>query len=168
MRTPMSWYDATPSGRIVNRCTKDQDDIDVNLPFTIQIAFGNILQLVFVICMIGVITPLFLILALLVGAYYISTIKYYLKTAREVKRVCSILKAPLLTLISETYNGLYTIRAFDNTEMFYRDYQTKGDTEHRSRINQDYTNRWIALRTDFFGAMIVGYMFHFLSTFSFA
>jgi ATP-binding cassette, subfamily C (CFTR/MRP), member 1 len=29
LKTPMSWYDVTPSGRIISRITKDQDDIDV-------------------------------------------------------------------------------------------------------------------------------------------
>lgn len=89
-------------------------------------------------------------------SYYWTVIKFYLKTAREVKRVCSILKAPLLTHISETYNGLFTLRAMDRTEYFYRLYQTKSDTEHRSRVNQDHTNRWISLRTDIFGSLIVG------------
>eukprot|EP01017_Pseudomicrothorax_dubius_P035126 TRINITY_DN4883_c0_g1_i2.p1 TRINITY_DN4883_c0_g1~~TRINITY_DN4883_c0_g1_i2.p1 ORF type:complete len:1425 (+),score=392.81 TRINITY_DN4883_c0_g1_i2:120-4394(+) len=156
MKTPISWYDVTPSGRIVNRCTKDQDDVDSNLPFTIQIAFASILQVIFVIIMISAITPLFLIMAFFLFTYYISVIGYYLKTAREIKRVCSILKAPLLTHIGETYNGLYILRSAGKLELIYKEYQTKADSEHRSRVNQDYTNRWISLRTDFFGAVVVG------------
>ncbi len=33
LKSPMSWYDVTPSGRILARVTKDQDDIDLMLPF---------------------------------------------------------------------------------------------------------------------------------------
>ena len=36
MQTPLSWFDVTPTGRIIARATKDQDDLDNNLAFNVQ------------------------------------------------------------------------------------------------------------------------------------
>lgn len=62
MKTPMSWFDITPSGRIINRCTKDQDDVDTTLPFTIQFAFGNLLQLFSIMILVNFLKNLWIAL----------------------------------------------------------------------------------------------------------
>lgn len=38
LHTPMYWFDITPTGRIISRTTKDQDDIDSLLPFSLSVA----------------------------------------------------------------------------------------------------------------------------------
>ncbi len=108
---------------------------------------------------IGVITPLFFILALIIGVYYIMIIRHYLKTAREVNRLCSMLKAPVMSHVSESNNGLITVRAFKKIDMFYNEYVRRANTKNRGKLNQVYSHRWINLRTDFVGSFIVGY-FH--------
>lgn len=48
IRNPMSFFDSTPLGRILNRFTADVDEIDEELPSTIH-ALLNCLYLVYVL-----------------------------------------------------------------------------------------------------------------------
>eukprot|EP01017_Pseudomicrothorax_dubius_P009841 TRINITY_DN13434_c0_g1_i1.p1 TRINITY_DN13434_c0_g1~~TRINITY_DN13434_c0_g1_i1.p1 ORF type:complete len:256 (+),score=21.65 TRINITY_DN13434_c0_g1_i1:54-821(+) len=155
MKTPISWFKTTPNVQIIQRCTKDQDDVDGNLPLFIQTALTNILQALLVIIMISTITPLFSVFAIIIFYYYVSIFRYYLKTAREIKRVSSSLVAQVSTHVGETYNGLYMLRATRKLYLFCREYHTKSDTEHRGRVNDNYSERWMSLRTDFIGALVV-------------
>lgn len=45
-RAPMSFFDTTPFGRILNRVGKDIETIDIQLPFNVQFFFQCILQVI--------------------------------------------------------------------------------------------------------------------------
>jgi ABC-type multidrug transport system fused ATPase/permease subunit len=46
LKTPLNWFDVTPTGRIISRTTKDQDDLDSNLSFNVQFSVQNLLILI--------------------------------------------------------------------------------------------------------------------------
>ncbi len=70
-------------------------------------AFTNILQIFSACIMIGVITPLFFGLAAVLFIIYTFMIGYYLKTSREVRRLVANGRSPLLSILSESMNGIY-------------------------------------------------------------
>lgn len=75
LHTPMWWFDITPTGRIVARTSKDQDDLDTSLPWNMQFALGNVIQLVATCIMISVILPLFLIVFFISFFIYIKIVQ---------------------------------------------------------------------------------------------
>ncbi|KAL9951147.1 hypothetical protein ACROYT_G043760 [Oculina patagonica] len=85
---------------------------------------------------------------------YIS--KYYLKTSRELKRLESICRSPVFSHISETLNGLDTIRTRgrqrDFVDQFYR-YQ---DVHNQSYIMVMASGRWLGVRLDLLASLLIG------------
>lgn len=70
MRAPMSFFDTTPLGRIVNRFSNDMDVIDEGLYQIWSLFFSVLLDLFGIIVAIGYTTPLFLLVLPLLGALY--------------------------------------------------------------------------------------------------
>lgn len=70
MRSPLSFYDITPLGRVLNRFSKDIDTVDIILPQTLRgflMCFMHVLQTVIVV---AIATPQVFIVALPLGALY--------------------------------------------------------------------------------------------------
>ena len=124
LEAPVLFFDSNPVGRILNRFSKDIGCLDELLPktflFSIQLALGMLASVV----VPTVTNPwlLFVVVPLAVAVVYIS--KYYLKTSRQLKRLESINRSPVYSHISETMNGLETIRTRgrqkDFVAQFYR------------------------------------------------
>ena len=124
LQAPVLFFDSNPVGRILNRFSKDVGCLDELLPKTFLVSIQWVLFLFASVIVPTVTNPwlLFLVTPLIVLVLYIS--KYYLKTARELKRLESICRSPVFSHFSETLNGLDTIRTRgrqrDFVDQFYR------------------------------------------------
>ena len=70
MRSPMSFFDTTPSGRIVNRFSSDVAVVDNNLPQTFRMMMAQILNVFGTLFVISYSTPIFLVVILPLGLLY--------------------------------------------------------------------------------------------------
>ncbi len=70
LRAPMSFYDTTPLGRIVNRFSRDVDVLDVNIPLTTRIWLGTMSAVITTIIIISYSTPIFLAVLVPLGVLY--------------------------------------------------------------------------------------------------
>ncbi|KAK9276688.1 hypothetical protein L1049_006224 [Liquidambar formosana] len=104
-RAPISFFDSTPSSRILNRSSKDQSIVDTDIPYRLAgLAFALILLFSIIILMSQVawqVFPLFLAI-LAISIWYQA---YYITTARELARMVGIRKAPILHHFSESITG---------------------------------------------------------------
>jgi ABC-type multidrug transport system fused ATPase/permease subunit len=82
LKTPLSWFDVTPTGRILARATKDQDDLDNSLSFNVQFATQNLFVLISSLVLISVATPLYLIMAAISGFVYYKLVGLYMNSSR--------------------------------------------------------------------------------------
>src|SRR6202044_491464 len=80
-RSPMSFFDTTPAGRILNRFSSDLYRIDEILARTFNGLFTNAGRAAFTLVVICSSTPAFVVLILPLGFVYLAYQKYYLRTS---------------------------------------------------------------------------------------
>lgn len=110
--TSMRFYDTNPSGRILNRFSKDMGSVDELLPKAILDATQIILSMIGTIVVTVVVNPMFLIPLAVLGIIFIYLRKIYLKTSKNIKRLEGITRSPVFSHLAASLAGLPTIRAF--------------------------------------------------------
>lgn len=81
--------------------------------------------------------------------------RYYLATSRELKRLDAVTRSPIFAWFSESLAGLATIRAFHLQSTFMGLNQKRIDLNQVCYLPSISVNRWLAVRLEFVGAMII-------------
>ena len=110
LRAPMSVFDTTPMGRMMNRFSKDQYTVDEKLPTTMYSFLNMSFRVLEIVLQISIISPFFLLAMLPLSAVYTYTQKYYIATSRELKRWDSVLRSPIYSHFAESLDGVSSIR----------------------------------------------------------
>ncbi|KAI3479513.1 hypothetical protein L1887_58424 [Cichorium endivia] len=152
---PMAWLDVTPIGRIMNRFSKDVDVVDNQLADAVRMAANTIASVAGAVILITILTHYFVIAVAVVLVFYFFGALFYRSSAREVKRLDAILRSSLYSHFSETLSGLATIRAYRETETFVRENQKRMDIENRAYYLSITNQRWLGVRLDMLGALLV-------------
>ncbi|CAI5450082.1 unnamed protein product [Caenorhabditis angaria] len=155
LRSPMSFYDTTPLGRILNRCAKDIETIDMMMPLNFRYLIMCALQVFFTLLVIIISTPLFAIVIVPLGIVYLFFLRFYVPTARQLRRLESVHRSPIYSHFSETIQGAASIRAYNKVTQFCDQSGDKVDTFIRCRYTSLVANRWLAVRLEFVGNCII-------------
>jgi ATP-binding cassette subfamily C (CFTR/MRP) protein 1 len=154
-RSPMSFFDTTPAGRILNRFSSDIYRVDEVLARTFNMLFVNLARSGFTLAVISISTPPFVAMIVpLALAYYVIQ-RYYLRTSRELKRLDSVSKSPIYAHFQETLGGLSTIRAYRQQDRFQLENEWRVDANLRAYFPSISANRWLAVRLEFIGAIVI-------------
>jgi ATP-binding cassette subfamily C (CFTR/MRP) protein 1 len=154
-RSPMSFFETTPSGRILNRFSSDIYRIDEVLARTFNMLFANGARAIFTLVVISFSTPVFISLIIPLGALYLWIQRYYLRTSRELKRLDSVSRSPIYAHFQESLSGISTIRAYQQQKRFSLENEWRVDANLRAYFPSINANRWLAVRLEFIGSVII-------------
>ncbi|KAF9100550.1 hypothetical protein BGX29_006497 [Mortierella sp. GBA35] len=156
LRYPMSIFDTTPMGRIVNRFSSDVSAVDSTLPEQLPGFLGFASTAIGIICVIGYSMPDFLIAVPPLLLAFLLVQNYYIKTSGALKRLVSISKSPLYQHFSESLTGVSTIRTMDGLqELFIAENERRTDAIARRTDAFMLTNRWLTIRIQVLGATVI-------------
>ncbi|KAK9485960.1 P-loop containing nucleoside triphosphate hydrolase protein [Lipomyces starkeyi] len=155
VRSPMSFFDTTPIGRVINRFTTDIYRIDEVLTRVFSMFFNNTIRVCFTLIVISFTTPAFIVLILPLTGLYLYYQRYYLRTSRELKRLDSVSRSPIYAHFQESLSGLSTIRAFRQIDRFNNVNEYHVDYNLRAYFPSISANRWLSVRLEFIGSVII-------------
>ncbi|XP_059720647.1 ATP-binding cassette sub-family C member 3 isoform X1 [Haemorhous mexicanus] len=154
-RTPQSFYDTTPTGRIINRFSKDIYIIDEVIPPTILMFLGTFFTSLSTMIVIIASTPLFAVVIVPLAVLYFFVQRFYVATSRQLKRLESVSRSPIYSHFSETVSGASVIRAYRRVKAFVDISDLKVDENQKSYYPGIVSNRWLGIRVEFVGNCIV-------------
>ncbi|KAG8721626.1 hypothetical protein FRC09_007600 [Ceratobasidium sp. 395] len=155
MRSPLSFFEQTPMGRIMNLFSRDQYVIDEALIRVINAFLGTLLQIIGMIIVIGGAFPLFYALLIPPGLIYRTIMLHYIDTSRELKRLDATTKSLILAWFQESLRGLSTIRGFSQATVFTYFSEAKLDQNQMIYYPVISVNRWVAIRIELLGSIII-------------
>ncbi|EDV23743.1 uncharacterized protein TRIADDRAFT_57243 [Trichoplax adhaerens] len=155
LRCPLSFFDYTPSGRILNRFSRDMDEIDIQLPLFADRSLLLVLTLLGSIIVVLASYP-WVAIAIVPLVLGISMLAYVFgKTLREVKRLESISRSPVMTHLTATMEGLSVIHAHGKSAEYLTKFRRLLDRNSSCTMIFMALNRWFAIRVDWFITVLV-------------
>jgi ATP-binding cassette subfamily C (CFTR/MRP) protein 1 len=155
----------------LNLFSRDIYVVDQVLARVIQGLCRTLAVCLSIVVVIGSSFPPFIIFVIPLGWFYVRvmqygfihhnrtlltpSIRYYLATSRELKRLDAVSRSPIFAWFSESLAGLSTIRAFDQQPVFIAANQRRIDHNQVCYLPSISVNRWLAVRLEFVGAMII-------------
>ncbi|XP_039741515.1 multidrug resistance-associated protein 1 [Pteropus medius] len=155
LRSPMSFFERTPSGNLVNRFSKELDTVDSMIPQVIKMFLGSLFNVVGACIIILLATPIAAVIIPPLGLIYFFVQRFYVASSRQLKRLESVSRSPVYSHFNETLLGVSVIRAFADQERFIRQSDLKVDENQKAYYPSIVANRWLAVRLEYVGNCIV-------------
>ncbi|KAK9831669.1 hypothetical protein WJX74_005261 [Apatococcus lobatus] len=156
VKAPCSFFDRTPTGRILNRFSSDSSTVDDSLPFILNILLANIFSALGILAVLLWTQALLLLPCLPLFFIYQNLASYYQKTAREVRRLSSIARSPVYASFEEALEGGPVIRASEAQLGFAGRMHTSMAILQRANIAGAAVSQWLGLRLQMLAATVTG------------
>ncbi|XP_030806740.1 LOW QUALITY PROTEIN: canalicular multispecific organic anion transporter 1 [Camarhynchus parvulus] len=155
LRAPMSFFDTTPVGRIINRFAKDIFTVDETIPMSFRSWISCFMAIISTLIVICLATPFFAVVIIPLSIFYYFVLRFYVSTSRQLRRLDSVTRSPIYSHFGETVSGLSVIRAYGHQERFLKQNEITMDINQKSVYSWIISNRWLAIRLEFVGSLVV-------------
>ncbi|KAI5443879.1 Multidrug resistance-associated protein 7, variant 2 [Lathyrus oleraceus] len=154
-RAPMSFYDSTPSGRILCRVSSDLSIMDIDIPFSLTFAVAGTLFFYSSLTVLAVVTWQVLVVAIPMVSVAIYLQRYYFASAKEVMRMNGTTKSFLANHVAETIAGAVTIRAFKEEGRSFKKNLDLIDINASAFFHSFASNEWLIQRLETISAVVL-------------
>lgn len=154
LRRPMDFFDTTAIGQVIARLMSDKESVDQEIGFFVQIVIFGVVQLVFIILVIGSTNPVMLIMFAIIMAAFVRAFKKRVILNTELKKIHNIAQAPVFSNISEVFNGASIVKSFQVEDMVRRKFELNMDTQLHSSLHLNLSELSIEFKSEQYGALL--------------
>lgn len=148
MRRKMEFFDTTPSGQIINRCSEDMEVMDQTFPimFGNTVEIGSVIVCSFLFAII--VEPFVFIIIMIDVCLFKIALKKYLRSSTELRRLTQMGLSPIISKVSELMNGRVIIRSYEAKEPLLKIWEKYHDQHKVTYFHERMTNIWLHIRIE--------------------
>lgn len=151
---PLRFFDQTPTGRIINRFSRDVEAIEREVAWHVERTLVPVFHAAAAMILLVVTIP-WLVLALAPAlALYYRFQRNYRHASRDTQRLTSIARSPRFAFFKETLSSAVLIRAHGQEEIFTERYRSLMLRFQKCFYGVILCNRWFSSRIPLLGGMI--------------
>lgn len=163
---PMSFFDTTPLGRLMNRFTYDTETLDITLTTNMTMLFTSVGWLLTGIILQTVILPWQITMIAFIMLIYYMLVLHYRKSATDLQRLDATSRSPVQAQLSEAVDGSSTMRVFGKSAHFSAVFRSALDLNSGILMNFQSSQRWLAVRIQLLGSLAVLFSVSFVVSFN--
>ncbi|XP_059524086.1 ATP-binding cassette sub-family C member 11 isoform X1 [Myotis daubentonii] len=151
---PMSFFDTTPTGRLLNCFAGDLDQLDQLLPIVAEQFLLLVLVVLINMVIVSVLSPYVLLIGIVLFA---TCLLYFVKFKRALnvfKRLENYSRSPLFSHILTALRGLSSIHVYGKTEDFVRQFNRLNDVHNNYQLMFLFSTRWVSLRMELMANLV--------------
>jgi len=154
LSTKMNYFDNNPSGRIINRFSRDLDAIEKDLSWSLEEAFMALLNSVGAVLVMLFAIPVMIVAVLPVLVLYWGLQKSYRSCMREAKRLVAVSRSPRFSSIQEVCAGSSIIRTYKAKKFFRTRFESALGDYQKAFFGVVLINRWFSIRIPIISSLL--------------
>lgn len=147
-KTPVTFFESNPVGRMLNAFTKEMSVVDESIARSFRVYLLCVFSIIF-----GLLGVVYFFPYALIGIFFLILVFYfvqafYIKSSRQIQRLESLSRAPILTHMVDTIHGLSIIKCQNKQEIFIRNFELYIDKNSIPFKANMFCNRWLGIRLE--------------------
>lgn len=157
-QAPLQFFSKTPVGRILNRLSGDTYSVDESLPFILNIFLKDFADVVGTLVIIFYGNKFVLLLLVPLSIIYFRLQSNYRPLSRHMQRLESTTQSPILSMFTETLDGLRVIRALKLQPQYCGAYVRVLNVNQRMSFLAANAGSWFGIRLDLLGVCVTSFV----------
>uniref|UniRef100_A0A2K5TTE3 ATP-binding cassette sub-family C member 6 n=1 Tax=Macaca fascicularis TaxID=9541 RepID=A0A2K5TTE3_MACFA len=155
VRSPISFFERTPIGNLLNRFSKETDTVDVDIADKLRSLLMYAFGLLEVSLVVAVTTPLAIVAILPLFLLYAGFQSLYVVSSCQLRRLESASYSSVCSHMAETFQGSTVVRAFRTQAPFVAQNNARVDESQRISFPRLVADRWLAANVELLGNGLV-------------
>lgn len=155
LRRPLSFFDITPSGIILNRCTNDVDTVDTIIPWMNSLFLNFFCGLLGVLFVVSFTSPIVIVFILIGFLLFRANLKKFMIATIDLKRLNQLSAAPLINICSEYIRGAEVIRNYSFSQDLIKIFYEKADLHNKAHFHDETILIWIRFKLEMVFCLVI-------------